>query len=126
MKAGGGIPSHASCATIHPKYSLDATWQVSIVVHIVKAQVRDLHYNSSNLYPNCLIRHILTKWIDHRLSICRWGVRMALKGLGIRKCVCSELASCIFNSRCISITYCCSSFICYNWISFGIWSCISA
>ena len=31
----------------------------------VKAQVRDLRYNSGNLYPNCIIRHMLTKWTDH-------------------------------------------------------------
>ena len=29
--------------------------------HIVKAQVRDLRYNSGNLYPNCIIRHMLMK-----------------------------------------------------------------
>ena len=92
----------------------------------VKAQVRDLCYNSGNLYPNCIIRHMLTKWTDHPPSICRWGVRMVLKGLGIRKCVFSELASCMFNIRCISITFCCSLFMCYHQISLRICSCISA
>ena len=27
----------------------------------IKVQVRDLCYNSSNLYPNCIIKHMLTK-----------------------------------------------------------------
>ena len=93
---------------------------------IVNAQVRDLCYNSGNLYPNCIIRHMLTKWPDHPPGICRWGVRMVLKGLGIRKCVSSGLASCMFTIRCISIIFCCLLFICYHWISLRICSCISA
>ena len=62
---------------------------------------------SGNLYPNCIIRHMLTKWTDHSAGICRWGVRTALKGLGIRKCVSSGLASYMFTIRCISIIFCC-------------------
>ena len=85
----------------------------------VKAQVRDLRYNSGNISSNRIIRHMLTKWIDHPPGICGWGVRMALKGLDIRKCVSSGLASCMFNIRCISITFCCSLFICYHWIILG-------
>ena len=63
---------------------------------VVKAQVRDLHYNCGNLYLDCIIRHMVTKWTDHPPGICGWGVRMALKGLGIRKFVSSGLASCMF------------------------------
>ena len=92
----------------------------------VKPQVRDLHYNSGILYPNCIIRHMLTKWTDHPPFICGWGVRMALKGLGIRKCVFSGLASCMLNIRCISITFCCLLFMYYHWISLCICSCLSA
>ena len=92
----------------------------------VKAQVRDLRYNSGNLYPNCIIRHMLRKWTDHPSGICGWGGRMTLKGLGIRKCVSSGLASCMFTIRCISIIFCCSLFMCYYWTRLGICSCISA
>ena len=80
----------------------------------IKAQVRDLHYNSSNLYPNCIRRHMLTKWTDHPPGICGWGVRIALKGLGIRKCVSLGLASCMFTIQCISIIFCCSLFMSYH------------
>ena len=93
---------------------------------IVKAQVRDQRYNSGNLYPNRIIRHVLTKWIDHPPGVCGWGARMALKGLGIRKCVSSGLAPCMFNIRCISITFCCSLVMCHHRISLGICPCISA
>ena len=51
----------------------------------VKVQVRDLDYISGNLHPNCIMRHILIKWTDHALGIYKWGLRMVLKGLGIRK-----------------------------------------
>ena len=51
---------------------------------------------------------------------------MALKELGIRKCVSSGLASQMFTIRCISIIFCCSLFMCYHWISLGIYSYISA
>ena len=92
----------------------------------VNAQVRDLRYYRGNLYPNCIIRHVLTKWTDHPPGICGWGVRIALKGLGIRKCESSGSASYMFTMRCISIIFCCSSFTCHYWISLGICSCISA
>ena len=62
-----------------------------IPITTVKAQVRDLHYNSSNLCANCIIRHMLTKWTDHPPGIYGWGVRMALKRLGIRMCVSSRI-----------------------------------
>ena len=91
----------------------------------VKAQVRYLCYNSSNLYPNCIIRHMLTKWTDHQPGICRQDVRTALKGLGIRNCVSLGLASCMFTIRCISIIFYCLLFMCYYCISLGILSCIS-
>ena len=55
---------------------------ISTVVEIrimLKAQVRDLYYNSSNLYPNYIIRHILTMWTDHLPGMCRWSIRLALK-----------------------------------------------
>ena len=55
----------------------------------VKALVRKLHYNIGNLYLNCIITYVLTKWTDDPQGICRWGVRMALKELGRRKCVSS-------------------------------------
>ena len=58
----------------------------------VKAQVRDLRNNSGNLCPSYIIRHMLTKWTDHPPGICGWGVKMALKGLGIRKCVSSRIS----------------------------------
>ena len=77
----------------------------------VKVQVRDLHYNSGNLYPQCIIRHMLTKWTDHPPGICGWCIRMALQGLGMRKCVCLALASSMFTSRCISIVFCCPLFM---------------
>ena len=86
-------------------------WRRVIHNWFVKAQVRDLRYNSGNLYPNYIIRHMLTKW--------RWGVRMALKGLGIRSCVSSGLVSCIFTIQWISIIFCCSLFMCYYWIAWG-------
>ena len=92
----------------------------------VKAQVRDLHYNSCNLYSNCIIVHMLTKWTDDSTGICEWGIRMMLKGLGIRKCVSSGLASCIVAIRCIFIILCCSLLMCYHGISSGIYLCISA
>ena len=38
-------------------------------VDIANAYLRDLHYTSENLYPNCIIRHILRKWTDHSLGI---------------------------------------------------------
>ena len=37
---------------------------------VVTAQVRDRRYHSSNLYPNCIIRHMLTKWTDYPPGIC--------------------------------------------------------
>ena len=61
------------------------------VYYSVKAQVRDLRYNSSNLCSNYIIRHMLTKWTYNPTGICGWGIRMALKGLGIRKCVSSRI-----------------------------------
>ena len=85
----------------------------------VKAQLRDLCYNSGNLYPNRIIGHMLTKWIDQPPGICGCGVRMALKGLAIRKSVSSGLASCMFNIRYISIIFGSSLFMCYHWISLG-------
>ena len=39
---------------------------------------------------------MLTKWTDHLPGICRWGIGTTFQGLGIRKCVYSELASCMF------------------------------
>ena len=92
----------------------------------VKAQVKDLCYNSGNLYPNCIITHMLTKWTDYLPGICRWGVRVALKGLGIKKYVFSGLAACMFTIRCISIIFYCLLFMCYHWISLRICSYISA
>ena len=85
----------------------------------VKPQVRDLRYNSGNLYPNCIIRHMLMKWTDHPPGLCEWGIRMALKGLGIRKCVYLGLGSCMFTIRYISIIFCYSIYMCYHWISWG-------
>ena len=103
---------------------LDEDLGVGFVEPAVKAQVRDLRYNSGNLYPNCIIRHMLMKLTDHPPGICGWGVRMALKGLDIRKCVFSGLASCMFTIRYISIVFCCSLFMCYHWVSLWICSCI--
>ena len=37
----------------------------------VKVQVRDLCYNSGNLDPNYIMRHMLTKWTDHPTGIYR-------------------------------------------------------
>ena len=65
----------------------------------VKAQVRDLRYNSGNQYPNCIRRDMLTKRTVNPLDICGLGVRIVSKGLGIRKCVYSGLASCMFAIR---------------------------
>ena len=47
--------------------------------YTVKAQVRDLRYNSGNLYPNCIIRHMLTKWTNYPQGIYGWGVTIVLK-----------------------------------------------
>ena len=47
----------------------------------VKLQVRDLHYNTGNLYPNCIISHVLMEWTDHPPGICGWGVRIGVKGI---------------------------------------------
>ena len=80
---------------------------------------------SGNLYANCIIRHMLTKWTDQPPGICGWGFRMALTGLGIRKCVSWGVASSMFTIPCLSIIFCCSSFMCYHWISLRICSCIS-
>ena len=97
-----------------------------LAVFCVKIQVRDLQYNSSHLYPNCIITHMLVKWTNHVPGIFRCGVRMALTGLAIRKYVSSGLASCLCTILCISITFCCSLFISYHWISLSISFCISA
>ena len=64
----------------------------------VKAQVRDLRYDSGNFYPNQIIRHMLTKWTDHPLGMGEWGVRMALKGFGISKFVYLALAMHVYYS----------------------------
>ena len=53
----------------------------------IKAQVSDLQYNSGNLYSNCIMRHIRTKWTNHPPGISRLGIKMVLKVLGIRKCL---------------------------------------
>ena len=37
----------------------------------VKAHIRDLCYNRSNLYSNHIIRDMLIKWTDHPPGICR-------------------------------------------------------
>ena len=92
----------------------------------IKAQVRDLCYNSGNLYPNCIIRHMLTKWTNNPSGICGWGVKIALKGLGIRKCVYSELRSIMYTIGYISIIFCCLSLMYYHWISLRICLRISA
>ena len=44
---------------------------------------------------------------------------MVLTGLGIRKCMSSGLASCMFTIRCVSILFCCSSRMYYHWIAWG-------
>ena len=44
---------------------------------------------------------------------------MALKGLGIRKCVSSGLALCMLTIRGISITFCFSMVMHYHWIKLG-------
>ena len=101
----------------------------------VKAQVRDLCYISGNLYSNCIIRHMRMKWTDHPPGICGWDVGMALKGLDIRKCMSSGLASCMFTIQYISIIFCCLLFMSYYWIkledllmylSLSVMRCISA
>ena len=74
----------------------------------IKVQVRDLHYMSSNLYHNCIISYMVTKWTDHAPGICGWSISMASKGLGIRKCISLGLASCLFTMRCNSIIICSS------------------
>ena len=86
---------------------------------IVKAQIRDLCYISSNLYPNCIIRHMLKKWTDYPAGICGWHIRMMLNGLEIRKCVSSGLALCMFTIRCISIILGCLLFMSYYWRKLG-------
>ena len=88
-----------------------------LVYFAVKAQVRDLRYISGNLHSNYIIRHMLMKWTDYQPGICRWGVRIVWKELGIMKCVLSGLASCMFTIRCISIMFSCSLFTCYHWMS---------
>ena len=85
----------------------------------VKAQERDLYYNKVNLYLNCIMRYILMKWTAHPPGICRWGVRMALKELGIRNWVSSGLPLYMLTIRCISIIFCCSLFTCYYRIACG-------
>ena len=85
-----------------------------------EAEVKDLRCNSSNLYANCIMRHVLTKWTDYPPGICGWGLRMAVKGLGIRKFVSSGVTTCMFTIRCISIIFSFSVFICYHWISLRI------
>ena len=55
-----------------------ATYKVILSVVAVKACIRDLHYNSSNLYPNWIIRHILTKCTNHLSGICKWVFRIAV------------------------------------------------
>ena len=62
---------------------------------------------------------MLTKWIDHPPGICEWDVRIALKGLGIRKCMSLGLASCMLNIRFVSITFSYSLFMCYHGKSLG-------
>ena len=101
-------------------------WLSGVRCMNVEAQVIDLHYNSSNLCSNCIIGHMLTKSTDHPSGICGWGVSMLLKGFGIRKCMSSGLASCMFPIPCFSIIFCPSLFLCYHRISLGICSCISA
>ena len=84
---------------------------------IVKAQVRDLRYNSGNLYSNCIIRHMLTKWTDNPVGICEWSIRMACKGLGTSKYVSLGLVTCMFTVYCISIIFYCLLFVSYYWIA---------
>ena len=67
-----------SIGLMHIHYSIYFHYVLFV---IVKAQVRDLDYNSSNLYSNYIIRHVLTKWTEYSLGICGWGIRMVLKGL---------------------------------------------
>ena len=83
-------------------------------VDCVMSQIKDLHYNSADLYHNCIIRHILTKWTYEAVGICRWHIIIILKRLGIRKYVSSGLASCIFTILFISIIFRCSLLICYH------------
>ena len=66
------------CAFYPPYIHLNNNYEHSSAVaeEFVKAQVKDLHYNSSNLYPNCIIRQMLMKWSDHPPGICRQGIRM--------------------------------------------------
>ena len=120
--------AHHKCHYVIPllKYSMWFFGYGNQWYRYVKAQLRDLCYYCGNLYPNCIIRHMLIRWTDHALGICGWGVRMALKGLDIRMCMFSELASCIFTVPYISIIFSCSVFMCYDWISLGICSCILA
>lgn len=61
----------------------------------VMAQVTDLHNHSGNLDTNCIIRYILIKWTSHPPGICSLGVSLAFKGSGIKKYVCSKLATCL-------------------------------
>ena len=91
----------------------------ALIAYCIKAQVRDLHCIGGNLDPNCIIRHMLTKWTDYQPGICGWGIRMALKVLGMRKYVSSGLASCMFTIQCISIIFCCLLFMYYYWIAWG-------
>ena len=44
---------------------------------------------------------------------------MVLKGLGIRKCVSSGLASCMCTILCIAIDFCCLLFMCCPCIACG-------
>ena len=85
----------------------------------VKGEVSDLCNNSGNLDPNWITRHVRRKWTSHPPGIRGWSVSMALKALGIRKCVSSGLASYMFAILCISIIFCCSLFTCYQWVVWG-------
>ena len=115
-------PSMISTIEFNPAWTTSLT---ADVYSTVKAQVKDLYYTRGNLYPNYIIRHMLTKYTDHPPPICRWGVRMSLKGLDIRKSVSLGLASCMIAVPCITIIFCCLLFMCYHWISLRIYSCIS-